>query len=370
MNEKSQINYFTGIVYSYEDVSTNIHPRDEMFLYTSRGRRSEAFARAQYMRQGAQIAQTVRRIGVWCIPDQEAPKVLDFAAGFGRAARFLARDFGPCNVWVSDVQDGAVDFCQAAFGVNGFASAHDPAALTIAERFDLVVVSSLFSHLPRPAFLSWLSRLAALLTPGGVLAFSVHGSDMVDAALFPDDGHLFVAASESLVLEADVYGTAYVTEGFVRMAVADAFGAEAVLRRLPRGLCGFQDLYVVARDGRQRVADLPVVLETLGYVDGCELAPNGQLRVWGWAASSDPADPLEQVVVALDGRPIAACANQIRRADVAAVMGNPAFEASGFQVEVGINWPFSPTRIVTVTACTAKGSREQLLSISLADLAP
>lgn len=357
-------------VYSMDSVSPLIHPRDEMLLFTSRDGGSEAFVRAQYMRQGARIAQTFRRIGAWCLAEQEAPKVLDFAAGFGRVARFLARDFGPDNVWVSDVQIGAVEFCQTTFGVNGFASSLDPEALTVAERFDLIVASSLFSHLPRSTFPAWLSRLAGLLMPGGVLAFSVHGSHMVEAALFPPDGHLFVAESESLALDTSAYGTAYVSEAFVRAAIADAFGDEVFVRLLPKGLCGVQDLYIVSRDGRRRVAELPVLVEPLGYVDHCRLAPNGQLRVSGWAASCDPLDPLRHVAIDLDGARVATCANQIRRADVAAVLGDPALEGCGFDVEIGIHLPFASSRILTVSATTASGCREELLVTSLADLAP
>jgi SAM-dependent methyltransferase len=352
-----------------EVVSAEIHPRDEMFLYTSRNFENEALARAQYMRQGLRIAQAFRHIGTWCIRDQEAPTVLDFAAGFGRAARFLARDFGPGRVWVSDVQDQAVEFCRRAFGVNGFASAHDPDTLAVAERFDLIVVSSLFSHLPEATFRPWLSCLAGLLAPGGVLAFSVHGVDMVDMELVPTGGHLFVGASESLTLDPSVYGTAYVTDAFVRGAIAAAFGGDAFVRLLPKGLCGAQDIYVVSLDRGRRVDELPACLEPLGYVDQCRLAPNGQLRIAGWAASCDPGDPLDHVFVELDGLRIASCANQIPRADVAAALGNPALEACGFDAEIGIHLPFSSTRVVTVVASTASGCREQLLAASLADLA-
>lgn len=353
---------------SAEGVVTTIHPSDEMFLYALRNRGNEAVARAQYLRQGRRIAHTFRRIGAWCMAGREAPKVLDFAAGFGRASRYLARDFGAGNVWVSDVQPDAVDFCKTSFGVNGFDSVHDPAALKATDRFDLIVVSSLFSHLPQPSFHAWLARLADMVAPGGVLAFSVHGAHMADAASLPPDGHLFVAGSESLVLDPNDYGTAYVTDAFVRAAIADAFGTAAFVRLLPQGLCGVQDLYVVSLDGRCRVTELPVLREPVGNVDHCSFTQSGQLRVSGWAACVDPDDPVNHVFVELDGRRIAMCANQIQRADVAKFLGNPAVEACGFDVEIGIHPPYAPMRVVIVAACTASGCHGQLLAASLADL--
>jgi 2-polyprenyl-3-methyl-5-hydroxy-6-metoxy-1,4-benzoquinol methylase len=339
-----------------------------MFLYALKNKGNEALARVQYLKQGKRIAQVVRRIGAWCLADTETPKVLDFAAGFGRATRYISRDFSSENVWVSDLQPHAVDFCKTTFGVNGFDSVSDPSALNVPERFHLIVVSSLFSHLPQSTFRAWLARLADMLAPGGVLTFSVHGADMADAASLPPDGHLFVAGSESLVLAPNEYGTAYVTDAFVRSAIADVFGAGAFVRLLPKGLCGVQDLYIVSLEARRRVAELPILREPVGSIEHCTLAKTGQFRVNGWAACVDPDDPVDHIFVEVDGQRIAISANQIRRADVATFLGNPALEACGFDVDIGIQPPYSPMRVVIVTACTANGCHGQLLAAPLADL--
>lgn len=349
-------------------VEMAIHPDDEMYQFAFQRLGSVSLARRQYARQGLRIATTFGRIAEWCFPGAHAPTVLDFASGHGRATRFLAAHLGAERVWASDIKDDAVSFCQSTIGVGGFTSTARPEDLEVVPRFDLIVVSSLFSHLPRHLFHGWLARLAALLEPGGVLAFSVHGSEMVDPSLMPADGYLFVAESESRVLNADLYGTAYVTTGFVTGAVQAAFGSAIHMRCLPKGLCGAQDLYVVSRDPARRVEALPLLAEPVGYVDVCVLTPGGHLHVTGWAGTHDPGDQLQWVTLELDGVRIASSSAQLHRPDVSAVLGNPALERSGFDVRIGIHPPFTGDRLLEAKARTLRGAEDVLLASSLADL--
>jgi SAM-dependent methyltransferase len=348
---------------------TDIDPRDEMFLYALRRLDQPRLARIQYLRQGARAAATVLHVARHCFGDRAGGlQVLDFASGFGRVTRHLAGLFGPGNVWASDLQPGSMAFCRDRLGVNVLPSAPRPDGLAIAERFDLVVVASLFSHLPREAFGPWLAALARLLRPGGVLAFSVHGQDMVDPALFPADGHLFVAESESRVLDVADYGTAYVSDAFVRQAIAEAFGAAAEVRLLHKGLCGAQDLYVASADPARGVALLPDQGSLAGYVDRCTLSEAGQLRISGWAGSLDPADVADTIHVVLDGVPLARCAIRLERPDVAAVLGKPHLRASGFLLELGLPPPHADGRILEVMSRSRNGAEDQLLLAPLADL--
>lgn len=332
---------------------------------------SASLARRQYARQGLRIATTFGRIADWCFPDGgHRPTVLDFASGHGRATRFLAAHLGADRVWASDIKDDAVSFCQATFGVHGFTSTARPEDLEVAARFDLIVVSSLFSHLPRHLFHGWLARLSALLQPGGVLAFSVHGSEMVNPSLMPADGYLFVAESESRVLNADLYGTAYVTTEFVTGTVQAAFGNPIFIRCLQKGLCGAQDLYIVSRDPARRVQALPLIAEPVGFVDACVLRPDGQLHVAGWAGTHDPSDQLHWVTLEVDGVPIASSSARLPRPDVAAVFGNPVLGRSGFEVHIGIHPPFTGDSLLEVKAKTLRGAEDVIFASPLADLLP
>ena len=340
-----------------------------MYLYAERHISNPGVARLQYMRQGSRISSTFHRIASWCFRDELGSlRVLDFASGHGRVTRYLAPLFGTDNVWVADIQQEAVDFCRSTLGVQGFYSTTLASDLATDERFDFIVVSSLFSHLPRTSFRAWLARLAAIMTPSGVLAFSVHGRDMVDPKLFPADGHLMVAESESLALDPAEYGTAYVSDEFVQAEIRLTFASPVFVRLLRKGLCGTQDVYVVSRDEQRLVLDLPDMAEPVGYVDHCALDADGQLRVMGWAASLDSADPLDCIAVEVDGVLIATSASQIRRGDVAKVLGRPSLEKCGFDVQIGVHPPFTSDRFLEIKGCTSGGLREQLFVAPLSDL--
>ncbi len=346
-----------------------IDPRDEMFLYVLRRLGQPRLARMQYMRQGARACSTVVHVVRHCFGhDAVDLRVLDFASGFGRVTRYLAEIFGKQNVWACDLQAGSMEFCRSTLGVNVLPSGPRPECLTIAEHFDLIFVSSLFSHLPRKTFGPWLTALAGILRPGGVIAFSVHGQDMVDPAIFPADGHLFVADSESDVLDVEDYGTAYVSDAFVQESIRCAFSKPVDVRLLHKGLCGAQDLYVISGDPARGVARLPDQPSLTGHVDSCVITPAGQLRLSGWAGSLDPADPADVIHVALDGLPLARCAIRLERPDVAAVLGKPHLRWSGFVLELGLPLPHDGTRLLEVKSQTKKGGEDQLLLASVADL--
>ena len=350
-------------------VQMAIHPQDEMYLFTLQKLQNARLGRQQYARQGLRIATTFERIADWCFPAASStPTLLDFASGHGRATRFLAAHCGADRVWVSDIKEDAVAFCRSNFGVRGFVSTTVPEELKIEERFDLIFVSSLFSHLPRHLFHGWLLTLTRLLETGGVLAFSVHDSEMVNASLMPADGYLFVPQSESRVLNADLYGTSYAANEFVVDAIRKAFGADVFIRCLPKGLCRAQHLYIASRDPTRRVESIPPGADLVGYVDTCALAQGGQLQVTGWAACHDPADPVEWVTLEIDGVPIAQSATQSLRPDVAAAFANPAFARSGFDVRLGIHEPFSDKRLLQVTAQTLRGARDVLFVSQLSEL--
>ena len=155
--------------------------------------------------------------------------VLEFASGFGRFTRHLARIL-PGRVTVSDLQPGSVEFARAQFGVQGFYSSADPSRLVIPGEYDVVFVLSMFTHLPPKRWTEWLRALYAAVAPGGVLVFSVHnearGSEL--GISFDAEGAHFIASSESTALGADAYGTTFTTRPFVERQVATALPGRAV----------------------------------------------------------------------------------------------------------------------------------------------
>jgi SAM-dependent methyltransferase len=255
---------------------TRIGAGDEMYAWEQTGLRSAEAAAVAYLSTGEQIFRTVEDVVAWRFGDfSRVGSLLDFASGWGRLTRFLVRAIPPNRIVVSDIDPSGVRFQEDAFGVRGVVSTTDPAAFPIEDRFDLVFVSSLFSHLPEKRFEGWLEALFRRVRPSGVLAFSVCGMHMIpDPAADASSGFVFHPESETQRLSASEYGTAYASEMRVRELAGRASGEEGRLWVVPRGLAGSQDLYLLVRRPHSDVPepDFPPTprgaIERSGIVDG------------------------------------------------------------------------------------------------------
>ncbi|MFP5284132.1 MAG: class I SAM-dependent methyltransferase, partial [Thermoanaerobaculia bacterium] len=226
------------------DLDLAIDERDEMLGFLVGGMEGDRDkALFAYFRSGLSIADGLLQVLRWRFPDGPG-KVLDFASGYGRITRFLVREIPPERLWVSDVYEGGVRFQEERFGVRGVVSTVRPEDLDLGGTFDAILVTSLFTHLPEERFLAWLRVLLGRLEPGGVLAFSTHDPGLlVPCPAMPESGLLFQEISESGSLDTGDYGSTWVTEAFVRGAIARV-APSASVHRLERGLCNYQDLYL------------------------------------------------------------------------------------------------------------------------------
>jgi SAM-dependent methyltransferase len=230
-------------------VDARIDPADDVYgFFTGYGTWSSPMR--DYLADGwrtlSELLVLLERAGR---PLMGCEQVLEFASGHGRFTRHLVKALGPQRVTVSDVVAQAVAFSTECFGVRGFVSTPDPAALRWPGRFDLVFVLSLFSHLPRATWSAWLGRLWQAVAPGGVLVFSTHGEEAARRAgvRWADDGFHFVAASESRAIAADEYGTTFTSADFVRARIRELTPPAASWRTEPAWFWGHQDAFVLAR---------------------------------------------------------------------------------------------------------------------------
>lgn len=173
--------------------------------------------------------------------------MLEFAAGFGRFTRHLAPVL-PGRLACSDLHPGANEFLREQFGVAVFDSSDDPAKLAIPDRYDLVFVLSLFTHLPPPAWGAWLAKLYSAVARGGHLVFSVHSEDAakLQGVTLGADGSFFQAMSESTALGRDVYGTTFASRAFVEREVERSLRRASTLYR-EKAFWNGQDAVVVRR---------------------------------------------------------------------------------------------------------------------------
>ena len=182
-------------------------------------------------------------------PLLKTPRMLEFASGHGRFTRHLVKALGSDRVTVSDVVPDAVDFSQRAFGVGGFTSTSAPEDVEWPQRYDVVFVLSLFSHLPRSTWARWLQRLYGAVAPGGVLVFTTHGARATafDKVTLDAEGFFFAPSSESNAIDRFEYGTTFTSEAFVRARIAETVGADRLVQVAPVQFWNHQDAYVLAK---------------------------------------------------------------------------------------------------------------------------
>ncbi len=213
-------------------VNCVIDPRDDIFHFFV----NDALAKnpvREYLSDGWRtLSELLILMDAVGRPLTGARSVLEFASGFGRFTRHLARLL-PGRLTVSDIHPGSVEFLREQLGVEGFASSQDPEALEIPGRYDLVFVLSMFTHLPPVKWSAWLRKLFKAVRPGGHLVFTVHNESLAAhfSQAYGPDGTLFIATSESRELQGGEYGTTFATRAWVEAEVEFALGQPVTLFR-------------------------------------------------------------------------------------------------------------------------------------------
>ena len=206
-------------------VNCVIDPRDDIFRFFA----SHPLAKnpiREYLSDGwrtmSELMQLLERLDR---PLLKTESVLEFAAGFGRFTRHLARVL-PNRVTCTDIQPGSVEFLRDQFGVGAFHSALNPEEIVYPQQYELIFVLSLLTHLPVERWGAWLTHLHRGLKPGGLLVFSVHNEKAAieEGVVFDRRGTCFIRSSESPQLGADEYGTTFTTDDFVASQVELALG--------------------------------------------------------------------------------------------------------------------------------------------------
>jgi SAM-dependent methyltransferase len=360
-----------------DGVDLGVHEEDEMWrLFYYRGSQDLDQSLVMYFHSGWKVWSTYRQILAWRFGEPgRAGKILDFASGYGRVTRFIVRDIPPERVWISDIYARGVEFQCRRFGVHGIVSTADPADFRCDERFDAILVSSLFSHLPAASFLAWLRRLWSLLAPGGVLVFSVHDEVLLPAG-HPGKGELaarglyFEQESESGSLAKAQYGTAWVTEGYVRDVLAQVAQVAQVAQiapvtpeatgvsvaRFPRGFTSLQDLYVAVNRPGVDFSGLDVTGGVDGVLDHCSFAVPRQIQMSGWGVDRATGERLREIRVRIDGRVVASSSDFHPHPEAGALFPMENVQPVGWQLAFDLPAGVDHhTALLTLTAVDAAG---------------
>lgn len=314
-----------------------VDARDEMFkiFYYGRGE-SIDLALHLYLESGKHIWRSLRRVLEWHFGQLDRiESLLDFAAGYGRVTRHMARDLGPERVWISEIDPGAVEFQTTTLGVNGILSTTDPETFQPGREFSCLLVSSLFTHLPDARFRQWLDRLLSLVREGGLLAFSVHDMTIAPEP-DPGDGILFHPSSESGSLSTAEYGSTWVTEEYVRGCLAQLAPGLPV-HRIPRGLASFQDLYIVTRgSGVSSALSDSLRGGVDGFVEECRLDTRRRLILQGWVIDRHTKTAVREARFHLDGELVERTEVLIDRPEVAANFPGDGGVGQGWRAELAL----------------------------------
>lgn len=230
------------------DIEIKIHPKDEMYLFFTTHPDYKDTSLQSYFDSGIGMMQNLLDLlGKIGVKIEETNSFLEFACGYGRFTRHLVKIIPPQKITGSDVYKEAVDFQKEVFEIKGVYSEFSPYDVKFPERYDVIFVASLFSHLPLKTWRPWLKKLYQSLNKNGVLIFSTHSkSCMSNQGEMPDDGFFYLHISESKIHSFKDYATTYVTSEFVHRAVMEETG-QIILLEVPKGLWNYQDVFVVKK---------------------------------------------------------------------------------------------------------------------------
>lgn len=341
-------------------LNTTIHPNDQMLLHSLRHHRDPNAALSQYYNVALQQHFAAQQILQTFFPNPGANfAFLDFACGFGRLVRFLTLSLPDANVWVSEIQKDALAFVTQQFNVQAVESSANPEQFQAGRRFDFIWVASLFSHLPPDLFQRWLQRLLSLLTPQGMLCFSVHDQALLPPGLsLPAEGILFNPHSENSQLDPKIYGTTFVGESFVGQALHKASAEGHPYFRIPKGLAHEQDIYVVPKAQNRDLSGLQAFRRgPWGWVDERRILESGELYLRGWAASLD--DGVLPAVEIKVNENLHLCPTGLQRDDVRKVFGDDRLGPVGWEFKHPLDRKIREVW-VEVTARTAANERALL----------
>lgn len=152
--------------YRSTQVNTTIHPEDHMF--------NTSVCLDDYEIVGESALHAVLS-ALAVSRKQTVYRLMDFGCGHGRVARYLRAAFPNAEMWCSDIDPGAVEFCAKTFNAHGIQSTPDFKDLELPKAMDVIWVGSVFTHIDIARMEVLFDKLFGALGRGGVLIATFHG---------------------------------------------------------------------------------------------------------------------------------------------------------------------------------------------------
>ena len=157
-----------------------------------------------YLSVGKSAMSAVERALAGSVPHS----ILDLPCGFGRVTRFLRARYPGAAITVSDLDESGVAFSAERFAARPAISIRDFRDLDLGERYDLIWVGSLITHLPALQTTRFFAAMARHLTPQGWLIVSLQGPSIIPKLRETGYG-LPLALAEEVIEEFESVGFGY-----------------------------------------------------------------------------------------------------------------------------------------------------------------
>lgn len=124
------------------------------------------------------------RAGLTCVQNSIASvdkksesirNILDFGCGYGRVLRALRAGYPDATITACDLMQEAIDFCADTFNAIPVKGHDDLTKIVLPEKYDVIWVGSVFTHLPVERWGTLLMFFKENLAPNGLLVFTIHG---------------------------------------------------------------------------------------------------------------------------------------------------------------------------------------------------
>jgi SAM-dependent methyltransferase len=183
------------------------------------------------------------------------PRVLDWGCGSGRILRYF-RSRPNSQVVGIDIDPDNIAWCRQNMPFARFetVSLHPPTSLP-AESFNLLVGTSVFTHLKEPEQFAWLEELQRLAAPGAALLMTCHGESSVGLSHMPrklfrrwaKQGLIDIGPADLPGIqlpESDYYRNTYHSNRYIREQWSRFFEIVAIL---PGYIGSLQDLVIMRK---------------------------------------------------------------------------------------------------------------------------
>lgn len=192
---------------------------------------------------------------------QSVRSVLDMPCGHGRVSRFLRAAFPDASMTFCDIDRSGVDFCSQNFSGTGVYSQPELTNVKFTEKYDIIWVGSLFTHVDEFRTARWLDYLFSQLNQNGILVASFHGAWSIEMqkTYYPMIGP---EAFAGIIVDyertgwgfacydgSEDYGISLSTSAKV-MKMAGAISGSRILSYVERGWADNHDILTIAKSDR------------------------------------------------------------------------------------------------------------------------